>query len=86
MAQGELIDSWRERLQPTLQSETMVQLREFLRLKMHSGTAVYPPSSQWFAALNAVPFDDVKVVIIGQDPYHGAGQARERPARTAHGR
>ena len=36
---------------------------------------IYPPGSRWFAALNATPFNEVRVVVIGQDPYHGPGQA-----------
>jgi uracil-DNA glycosylase len=36
---------------------------------------IYPPGSQWFAAFNSTPFDQVRLVILGQDPYHGAGQA-----------
>ena len=75
MAQGELIDSWKRRLTPVLESERMQQLRAFLRERIQSGAVVYPPPSEWFAALNAVPFEAVKVVIIGQDPYHGPGQA-----------
>ncbi|MGJ8687543.1 MAG: uracil-DNA glycosylase, partial [Spongiibacteraceae bacterium] len=40
------------------------------------GAVVYPARKNWFAALEACPFDQVKVVILGQDPYHGAGQAQ----------
>ena len=53
----------------------MQQLRDFLIMEEQSGQIVYPPSSQIFSAFEHTPFDQVKVVIIGQDPYHGAGQA-----------
>lgn len=50
------------------------ELAEFLRAERQEGP-VYPPPDQLFSAFNATPFDAVKVVILGQDPYHGAGQA-----------
>jgi uracil-DNA glycosylase len=53
----------------------MQQLREFLVLQKGAGRVIYPPSSQWFSAFNSTPFDQVRVVILGQDPYHGPNQA-----------
>ena len=53
----------------------MRTLGTYLAGRLASGTAVFPPPSEWFAALDAVPFDQVRVVILGQDPYHGEGQA-----------
>lgn len=53
----------------------MDALREFLREQKRAGKLIYPPGAQIFAALDATPFDAVKVVILGQDPYHGPGQA-----------
>ena len=71
----ELESSWRKRLQADLDSEYMAQLRDFLREQKALGKTVYPAADKTFAALNAAPFDSVKVVILGQDPYHGPGQA-----------
>ena len=71
----ELENSWRKRLQADLDSEYMAQLRDFLREQKALGKTVYPAADKTFAALNAAPFDSVKVVILGQDPYHGPGQA-----------
>ena len=52
----------------------MKSLRDFLLERGHA-VKIYPPPAQWFSAFNATPFDQVKVVILGQDPYHGPGQA-----------
>jgi uracil-DNA glycosylase len=51
------------------------QLAAFLKLEKKRGKTIFPPGNQIFAALDLIPFDQVKVVIIGQDPYHGTGQA-----------
>lgn len=67
--------SWKERLQDALLSEPMQELRGFLLQQRERGVRVYPPARQIFAALDSTPFDAVKVVILGQDPYHGPGQA-----------
>ena len=53
----------------------MARLREFLLHERERGKTIYPPARQIFAALDATPFEQVKVVILGQDPYHGPGQA-----------
>jgi uracil-DNA glycosylase len=53
----------------------MRQLRAFLAAEKAAGKMIYPPGSLWFNALNHTPFSQVKVVILGQDPYHGAQQA-----------
>lgn len=70
-----LEESWRTRLAPEFNEPYMVQLREFLLARKHAGAKIYPPGAQIFNALNSTPFEQVKVVILGQDPYHGAGQA-----------
>lgn len=67
--------SWKARLADYLQREDMQALAAYLRARKAAGARVYPPGPQIFAALDATPFDAVKVVILGQDPYHGAGQA-----------
>jgi len=53
----------------------MQALREFLRVEKVAGKTIYPPGPEIFAALDTTPFEDVRVVILGQDPYHGPGQA-----------
>lgn len=65
---------WKNALAPVLLSDTMDALRAFLRSEYATKT-IYPPKSLIFNALNTTPLSDVKVVILGQDPYHGAGQA-----------
>ena len=70
-----LESSWRHLLEDEFRSDYMQQLRDFLRVEKLDGKVVYPPGEQIFNALNVLPFDEVKVVILGQDPYHGPGQA-----------
>jgi uracil-DNA glycosylase len=53
----------------------MAKLKEFLRQEKESGRVVFPKGVEIFNALNSTPFADIKVVILGQDPYHGPGQA-----------
>lgn len=66
--------SWYEVLQDAFDHESFHQLKAFLteEKKKH---VIFPPGSQIFSAFDAAPFDHVKVVILGQDPYHGPGQA-----------
>ena len=66
--------SWQQRLQPEFDKPYFEQLTSFVRHEYATKT-VYPPGSQIFAAFDACPFDRVKVVILGQDPYHNDGQA-----------
>ncbi len=75
LSEIELETSWRKRLQEDFDSEYMTKLRNFLREQKTLGKTIYPATDEIFAALNATPFDAVKVVILGQDPYHGPGQA-----------
>jgi uracil-DNA glycosylase len=70
-----LAPSWAAKLGDYLEREDMRALSEFLRAEKAAGKRIYPPGSQMFAALDATPFEQVKVVILGQDPYHGPGQA-----------
>lgn len=67
-------ESWRKRLQPEFDKPYFGQLAEFVR-KEYAGGKVYPPAKLIFNAFDICPFDKVKVVIIGQDPYHEPGQA-----------
>ena len=66
---------WREAIGNEFEKDYMQSLREFLIQRKEQGAVIYPPTEQWFSALNSTPFEDVRVVILGQDPYHGAGQA-----------
>jgi uracil-DNA glycosylase len=67
--------SWKARVGDYLHRPDMLELGAFLRAEKARGRVLYPPGPQIFAALDATPFDAVKVVILGQDPYHGPGQA-----------
>ncbi|WP_455665772.1 uracil-DNA glycosylase [Phocaeicola sp.] len=67
-------ESWKEHLAPEFEKDYFVKLTEFVRSEYQT-TAIYPPGKLIFNAFNLCPFDKVKVVIIGQDPYHGPGQA-----------
>jgi len=66
--------SWKERLQTEFDKPYFEQLTQFVRSEYQTKT-IYPPAGLIFNAFNLCPFDKVKVVIIGQDPYHGPGQA-----------
>ncbi len=66
--------SWKTRLQNEFNKPYFKELTDFVRQEYKTKT-IYPPASLIFNALDSCPFEDVKVVIIGQDPYHGPGQA-----------
>lgn len=70
-----LESSWKSRVGEYLKHADMRTLSAFLRERRAQGARIYPPGPQIFAAFDATPFDAVKVVVLGQDPYHGAGQA-----------
>ncbi len=67
--------SWKARVGDYFDHPDMIALRAFLLAEKRSGKRIYPPGPQIFAALDTTPFDAVKAVILGQDPYHGPGQA-----------
>jgi uracil-DNA glycosylase len=67
-------ESWRTHLSSEFEKSYFVALREFVRGE-YAACAVYPPAAHIFRAFDECPFDSVKVVILGQDPYHGPGQA-----------
>ncbi|HSX37355.1 MAG TPA: uracil-DNA glycosylase [Chlamydiales bacterium] len=67
--------SWLEKLAPEFEKPYMKQLEHFLAKESSLGTVVYPPFELIFNAFCQTSFNEVKVVIIGQDPYHGPGQA-----------
>ncbi len=66
---------WRRLFDEELAKEYMVNLGKFLQQELDKGEVIYPPRELWFNAFLHTPFDEVKVVIVGQDPYHGEGQA-----------
>lgn len=70
----ELPESWKPVLEAELEKPYFQKLREFVEAERQAHT-VYPPSGEEFAALEATPYDEVKVFILGQDPYHGPNQA-----------
>ena len=67
-------ESWKQHLQSEFDKEYFVKLTDYVRSEYRQ-TTVYPPASLIFNAFNLCPFNNVKVVIIGQDPYHEPGQA-----------
>jgi uracil-DNA glycosylase len=70
-----LHDSWLVPLKAEFDAPYMAALREFLLAEREAGKRIFPKGSEWFHALDVTPLDQVRVVILGQDPYHGDGQA-----------
>ena len=70
-----LDDSWKTPLANEFDSDHMATLREFLLQQKAAGKQIFPKSEEYFRALDLTPLDQVRVVILGQDPYHGPGQA-----------
>ena len=70
----QLEESWKQHLAPEFNKDYFIKLTDFVRQE-YAQTTIYPPGRLIFNAFNLCPFDQVKVVIIGQDPYHGPGQA-----------
>ncbi|WP_271439839.1 uracil-DNA glycosylase [Pontixanthobacter luteolus] len=68
-------DSWRGALEPALTAPAARKLGGWLQAEENAGKQIFPPRGQRLRALKLTPLDQVKVVILGQDPYHGAGQA-----------
>ena len=73
--QIQLESSWRSRLLPEFQKDYMKNLKAFLQGEINKNKKIYPKGKEYFAALDLIPFEKVKVVILGQDPYHGPNQA-----------
>jgi uracil-DNA glycosylase len=71
----ELEASWLEVLGDEFEKDYMLKLKQFLKEEKEAGQIIYPKGSDIFNAFNTTPFDKVKVVILGQDPYHGPNQA-----------
>ncbi len=70
-----LHQSWLTPLRAEFDAPYMVELRAFLLAEREAGKQIYPKANEWFAALDLTPLDQTRVVILGQDPYHGEGQA-----------
>lgn len=75
MAEITLEASWKQRLLSEFNQPYMQQLKAFLCHEKQAGKSIYPTGCEYFRALDLTPFNQVKVVILGQDPYHGPGQA-----------
>lgn len=75
MAEIQLPKGWLTQIGGEFEQPYMVNLRRFLVDEKANGKTIFPPASQWFEAFNSTDFDDVKVVVLGQDPYHGPNQA-----------
>lgn len=70
-----LNENWKAPLQPEFDAEYMAELRSFLVAEKAAGKQIFPKGNEWFRALDLTPLEKVRVVILGQDPYHGPGQA-----------
>ncbi|RYE02211.1 MAG: uracil-DNA glycosylase, partial [Sphingomonadales bacterium] len=75
MAEPKLHPSWLEPLRAEFADPYMAALRAFLLAEKAAGKRIFPASANWFRALDLTPLEQVRVVILGQDPYHGEGQA-----------
>ena len=71
----QLDSAWKVHFEDEFSQDYIHKLDAFLSAEAESGTVIYPPKDQWFNAFLYTPFNDIKVVIVGQDPYHGEGQA-----------
>ncbi|WP_373975400.1 uracil-DNA glycosylase [Chitinibacter sp. SCUT-21] len=76
--------AWREALAPTLNLPQITKLENFLQQELQTET-IFPAQANWFAALDGLSPERIKVVILGQDPYHGAGEAHGLAFSVPHG-
>ena len=72
-ATASIHESWKGFLDAEFASDYMTELRAYLKERKAQSAVVFPHSSVWFNAFSLTPLDAVKVVILGQDPYHGPG-------------
>ncbi|MCB0598764.1 MAG: uracil-DNA glycosylase [Lewinellaceae bacterium] len=75
MSNVQIEESWKEALAKEFEQPYFQSLATFLRKEKQNGKTVYPPGPLIFNAFNTTPFDKVKIVILGQDPYHNPGEA-----------
>jgi uracil-DNA glycosylase len=85
MTEAKLHPSWLEPLRAEFDSPYMQALRSFLVAQKAAGKRIFPRGSEWFRALDLTPLEEVRVVILGQDPYHGPGQAHGLCFSVQHG-
>ncbi|MBW5288952.1 MAG: Uracil-DNA glycosylase, family 1 [Candidatus Ruthia sp. Apha_13_S6] len=69
------IQNWHPSIKTLLETQSMVDLKRFLNQQKQAKKVIFPHSKNWFKAFELTAFDKVKVIILGQDPYHGLGQA-----------
>ena len=75
MAEVRIEESWKKVLEEEFKKPYFREIKQFLTTEKKAGKIIYPPGKLIFNAFDQTPFDEVSVVIIGQDPYHGPGQA-----------
>ena len=85
MSEVSIEASWKEKLANEFAAEYMANLSQFLRGEKAAGKLIYPAGVDIFSAFNLTPFNAVKVVILGQDPYHGPDQAHGLSFSVRHG-
>jgi uracil-DNA glycosylase len=78
-------ESWRTVLKDEFDKPYFRELKQFLQQQKAAGKIIYPPGSLIFNAFNSTPFENVRVIILGQDPYHGPGQAHGLCFSVQHG-
>ncbi|MFZ1742391.1 MAG: uracil-DNA glycosylase [Pontixanthobacter sp.] len=83
MIEDSIPESWRSVLEPALNTPQARQLGSWLREQETEGKVIYPPRGERLRAFELTPLDQVKIVILGQDPYHGPGQAHGLAFSTA---
>ncbi len=69
------IQNWHSSIKTLLETHSMIDLKQFLQQQKQAKIVIFPHSKNWFKAFELTAFDKVKVIILGQDPYHGLGQA-----------
>ncbi len=75
MTEVKIHESWKQALGEEFSKPYFVQLSQFVKDEILAGQTIYPHPKNIFAAFDQTPFDQVRVVLLGQDPYHGPGQA-----------
>lgn len=75
MSDIKIFNSWLPKLKCEFEQPYMTELKKFLKNEFQNQKIIYPKTEEYFQSLNLTPFEKVKVVIVGQDPYHGPGQA-----------
>lgn len=78
-------ESWKTALKAEFEKPYFAELKRFLQAEKAAGKTIYPSGSLIFNAFNSTPFDQVRIVILGQDPYHGPGQAHGLCFSVQHG-